>query len=239
MKKIALAAALVACSSMALADIEAEVSVVSDYREYGVTWTDNRPALQAGIEYAHDSGFYIGTWGSSVDFADWYDEDDDEVYKDKTKLEWEFFAGYEYEFHENFSAALEIATIHYFGESDSSDGDYQEYKGIFTFFEDTELTLGYTSDYSGSEMKNYLVAVSQDFAIGEDYNLNITLSRNESDDYLWDEKHKYYHGAQISLDRDWKGFNFMLAASTTTIDEPADANGKSALIFGITKNWSW
>jgi len=49
--------------------VTANVTIVNDYDFRGVTQTDNGPAIQAGLDWAHDSGWYVGTWGSSVDFG--------------------------------------------------------------------------------------------------------------------------------------------------------------------------
>src|SRR5689334_6914463 len=47
------------------------LSLTSDYVFRGITQTDYQPALQAGMDYSFgDSGWYIGTWGSNVDFND-------------------------------------------------------------------------------------------------------------------------------------------------------------------------
>lgn len=45
------------------------VGVVSDYLFRGVSQTHGRPALQGGIDYAHESGFYIGAWASSISWV--------------------------------------------------------------------------------------------------------------------------------------------------------------------------
>lgn len=42
------------------------VGVTSDYRFRGIAQTSTNPALQAGIDFAHKSGFYLGAWGSNV-----------------------------------------------------------------------------------------------------------------------------------------------------------------------------
>ena len=42
-------------------------TLTSDYRFRGVSQTDRRFALQGTIGVSHSSGFYIGTWGSSID----------------------------------------------------------------------------------------------------------------------------------------------------------------------------
>ncbi len=41
--------------------------LVSDYRFRGVSQTAEDPAVQAGITVTHDSGFYVGTWASTID----------------------------------------------------------------------------------------------------------------------------------------------------------------------------
>lgn len=40
--------------------------VVSDYRYRGISQTRLKPAVQAGADFAHKSGFYVGTWGSTI-----------------------------------------------------------------------------------------------------------------------------------------------------------------------------
>jgi uncharacterized protein (TIGR02001 family) len=42
------------------------VGVVSDYRYRGISQTARRPALQGGVDWAHKSGFYLGTWASTI-----------------------------------------------------------------------------------------------------------------------------------------------------------------------------
>ncbi|SDX78907.1 conserved hypothetical protein [Allochromatium warmingii] len=49
--------------------VSANIGVVSNYIWRGVTQTDNAPAIQGGLDYAHESGFSLGTWVSNVDFG--------------------------------------------------------------------------------------------------------------------------------------------------------------------------
>ncbi len=46
--------------------ITANVGLFSQYIFRGMTQTDEDPALQGGIDYAHASGCYLGLWGSNV-----------------------------------------------------------------------------------------------------------------------------------------------------------------------------
>ena len=46
--------------------LSANVGVVSDYRYRGISQTRLKPALQGGADFAHKSGFYVGTWASTI-----------------------------------------------------------------------------------------------------------------------------------------------------------------------------
>ena len=46
--------------------LTANVGVFSSYRFRGIDQTFGKPALQGGIDYAHESGFYLGNWNSNV-----------------------------------------------------------------------------------------------------------------------------------------------------------------------------
>jgi len=70
----AVAGALLAMASPALAQgatespitISGTFGLVSDYRFRGVSQSDEEMAVQGGITVSHQSGFYAGTWGSSL-----------------------------------------------------------------------------------------------------------------------------------------------------------------------------
>jgi uncharacterized protein (TIGR02001 family) len=72
-----LAASTVA-SGVALAEspLTANIGFTSNYLWRGVTQSSDISAISGGIDYAHDSGFYAGTWLSSLDGGqyeqDWY-----------------------------------------------------------------------------------------------------------------------------------------------------------------------
>jgi uncharacterized protein (TIGR02001 family) len=42
------------------------VGAVSDYRYRGISQTRLKPAIQGGADFVHKSGFYLGTWASSI-----------------------------------------------------------------------------------------------------------------------------------------------------------------------------
>lgn len=64
-------------------EFESYVTLVSEYSFRGVAQSDEGPALQGGVDWSHDSGFYIGSWASTVDFND----------GDEANIELDIFAG--------------------------------------------------------------------------------------------------------------------------------------------------
>ncbi len=46
--------------------ISANVSMTTDYIFRGISQSSHGPAIQGGFDYAHDSGVYVGVWGSNV-----------------------------------------------------------------------------------------------------------------------------------------------------------------------------
>lgn len=56
-------------SSSAVAEVSANIGFTSNYLFRGVTQTDDQAAVQGGVDYAHEGGFYAGTWASNVDYG--------------------------------------------------------------------------------------------------------------------------------------------------------------------------
>jgi len=67
--KTILASALLAGAGVAQAELSANVAASSNYYFRGVTQTDDKAAVSGGMDYNHESGFYLGTWLSNVDFG--------------------------------------------------------------------------------------------------------------------------------------------------------------------------
>ncbi|HKE94819.1 MAG TPA: TorF family putative porin [Povalibacter sp.] len=65
--RILAALGLIAAAGVAQAEVTGTAAIVSDYDFRGIPQTDRKPALQLSIDYANESGWYLGTWGSNVD----------------------------------------------------------------------------------------------------------------------------------------------------------------------------
>lgn len=50
-------------------ELSGNVTFATDYSFRGYTQTDEGAALQGGLDWAHDSGFYVGAWASNLRWA--------------------------------------------------------------------------------------------------------------------------------------------------------------------------
>ena len=62
--------ALGGMAATANAEVSSTITVASDYDFRGITQTARDPALQASLDWAAESGLYVGAWASNVDFGD-------------------------------------------------------------------------------------------------------------------------------------------------------------------------
>ena len=101
--------------------ITANVTVVNDYRYRGISQSNFKPAIQGGFDYAHESGFYIGNWNSSISWiSDAYGPAGGVGGKTSTgskvsaPIEMDFYAGFKKEFiGEGFATDLGVLQYYY------------------------------------------------------------------------------------------------------------------------------
>ncbi|MGH8032354.1 MAG: TorF family putative porin [Luteimonas sp.] len=79
---------LTAVGSAHAGTVTGNLTVTSDYLFRGITQTGEDPALQGTIEYAADSGLYIGGFGSSIS---WLSDADPDI---SSSVEFDVYGGY-------------------------------------------------------------------------------------------------------------------------------------------------
>jgi len=83
------------------------MSLASQYIFRGLTQTGKEPALQGGVDYSHESGFYLGTWGSNVSWLE------DGGYKKDSSLEVDVYGGYTAEIGDT-GISYDLGVLQYF-----------------------------------------------------------------------------------------------------------------------------
>jgi uncharacterized protein (TIGR02001 family) len=88
----------------------------SQYIFRGLSQTGHKPAAQGGFDFAHESGFYAGTWASNIS---WLKEGASNVtpgvtqgpYGEGGSLEWDFYGGYKWNLPNDF--VVDVGTLYY------------------------------------------------------------------------------------------------------------------------------
>jgi len=92
--------------------ITANVTVASSYVYRGLTQTNNKPAIQGGFDYAHESGFYIGNWNSNISWIS--DSYPNAKTPTTAPIEMDFYAGFKKElFAEGFASDVGVLQYYY------------------------------------------------------------------------------------------------------------------------------
>ena len=87
----------------------ANVGLYSQYVFRGLAQTNERPALQGGADYSHESGFYAGTWLSN---ASWFSDTNAGT---SNSLEWDLYTGFRKSWDSGFSGDIGYLRYEYPG----------------------------------------------------------------------------------------------------------------------------
>lgn len=166
------------------ADVSANVALVSDYRFRGISQSNTNPAIQGGFDVAFDNGFYLGSWGSNVDF--------DSAVDFNGSLELDFYGGWGTAIGENSSIDFGYIYYWYPGDDNGLEGDYQEI--YFNYgWKDLSLGVAWSDDYYGSSQEFFYAQANYDWAFADDWSLALHVGWNdfEEDVFLSSEKGDY------------------------------------------------
>jgi uncharacterized protein (TIGR02001 family) len=128
-------------------EISLDAALTSDYVFRGVSQSQEEAALQAGLNFDHESGFYTGIWGSSIDFTADSTPPADE---DGANVEIDLFVGYGFELAEDWAADVQLVRYIYPGTNNDIDYDYNEFIGAVTYNDFITASIGYSNDVFNS-----------------------------------------------------------------------------------------
>ena len=150
------------------------LAVTSDYVFRGITQTDFEPALQGGLDYAFgDTGWYVGTWASNVDFAD----------PDGPDIEWDIYAGFGTDLSDDWSLDLHAIRYIYGGERDVYGSlDYNEFFAATTWNGMLTLTVAYAPDYANLDFSSTYVGLGGSWEVGGGFSLNAGVGHSTFSD---------------------------------------------------------
>lgn len=149
----------------AQAEISGNVALTNDYVWRGMTQTDNEPAIQGGFDYGHESGVYLGTWGSNVDFGGTAD------------LELDIYGGYATELGNGIS--LDVGAIRYMY-PDSDTANWNEFY-LGAGYMGGSASINYSGDVYGSDETGIYYTLGYEHALPQGISLSAGLGYYDID----------------------------------------------------------
>ena len=185
--------------------ISANVTLASDYAFRGISQTDEHPALQGGFDYAHESGFYLGTWASNVEFGT------------QSSTEIDLYVGFAGELGNGLGYDVSFIQFEYPGDGNF---DYQEY-ALGLSYGDLGIGIVYSDEYLGSGgPKFWYPNVSYSFSVAANWSLDLSVGYSDIDqDDFWGDGEDSYLDWSVTLGTSFGGVDVALAYVDNDLDE--------------------
>ena len=201
------------------------LGLYSDYAFRGVSQTDENPAIQGGFDYAHSSGFYLGTWASNVT----------EKFLNGANIEMDFYGGYAGKVGD-LGYNVGLLQYYYPGQFSGLDIDTLEgYAGVTYKWFGLKASYSFT-DYFGFTDSDGTVYWDASF----NYELPAAVMLGLHYGYTAGEGDQPdYQDYKVSLAKEFGGFNFGVAYVGTD-DDGEDFAGQYAddrFIVSISKTF--
>jgi len=227
------------------------IAAVSEYRFRGISQSYKLPAVQAGFDYTHASGFYLGNWNSSVS---------GNSYNNGASLETDLYGGYRFEPIKDLNVDVGALYYVYPGAklnqapgvpTDKKYDNAEIYAGVTSGPFNAKVSYALTNyfgldgetaayayfsalpDHGNSKGTAYL-EFNYTLDLGDKLNVGAHVGRTVVRHY----SELSYTDVKVSLTKEWIGLNFGAAVVATDAKKEfyqvADAGGASPKRIGAT-----
>ena len=210
------------------------IGAVSEYRYRGISQTRLKPALQGGIDYADPSGFYVGTWASTIK---WIKDAGGDA-----QVEIDLYGGYKTEISKGLTLDVGVLQYYYPSNKLNPSANTLEVYGALSFGPVTAKYSQSTTNLFGfADSKNSgYFDVTANFDLGDGMTLtphvgHQTVKRNSAASYT---------DYSLTLAKDFSGLVVSGAvigtdASKTAYASPVNGKfmGKTMLVVGLKKTF--
>lgn len=204
----------------------ANIGLVSDYAYRGFSQTDERPALQGGFDYAHESGLYAGVWGSNVS---WLSDGNSDV---SNSLELDLYGGYKGTVG---AIGYDVGLLQYYYPGSypkpyNSPNTLEGYLGLSWEFLSFKYSYAFTDlfGYDNSDGSQYY-----DLGAAVDIGYGVTLAAHVG--YNDIKGQDDYTDWKLGLSKEYGGFNFGLHYVDTDVNNSDLADER--VILSVSKSF--
>lgn len=195
-------------------EISGNVALTTDYRFRGISQSDEDIAVQGGFDAEFGPGFYVGIWGSSVDFDTNGDCCDG-------SLELDYYGGWASSIGDT-DFGIDVGYAYYDYPGDSGDeGDYQEVY-VSGSWRDLAIGVHYSDDYYLESDEFWYVYGDYSlglFDTGLTLDLHVGYNMLEEDGGFLATDEDAYTDYSAALTYSWASVDWSLAYVGTDLDE--------------------
>lgn len=220
---------LLVSGAAAHAEVTGTVTAVSDYDFRGISLSATDPALQGSIDWAGESGFYLGAWASNIDYGKDVDGD----------LEIDLYGGFAGETEAGLGWDVGLVYYTYPGADDVS--DYPEIYGGLSY-KWLELKQWYSNDVSGTDLDGFYTEGNASFELPKGIGLGLHLGYNYGDAFDDTEYMDYSIGftytlGHFDLGLKWVDNDLSNGDVLFTRDDVFNSEGRA--IFSVSTTFPW
>ena len=169
----ALSLVLLCAPHAAASELSGTATLTSEYIYRGLAMSDNDPALQLGLDYEHDSGLFIGVWGSTIDITSPMGQRDTEL---------AYYAGYHYSSESPVSASVTVLRYTYPGQTSMHGYDYNETLIGASWRERYSIEFAYTNNLYNLDRVARHWEFRSEWPVANAWVIGAALGRNDMSD---------------------------------------------------------
>ncbi len=199
----------IAVATPAMAELSANIGLLSDYFYRGIV-QNGTATTNGGLDY-DQNGFYVGTWAADVEDG----------------LEVDIYGGYSHEFEEGFSLGIGFTGYYYTGDFDDT---YQEINLSASYdIVSLEYSFGEYDNFDGPDLDYDFTAIT--IEKNGFYGKYATFGDDFDGDY-WE----FGYGTEIGgFDA---GISIVINDEDLDLEPAGDGKGTETIIFSISKSFT-
>ena len=213
----------------------ANVTLTTDYAYRGISQTNERPAIQGGVDFKHDSGFYAGTWASSISWL--HDMPDGGA--PSSSMELDVYGGYRHPFGD---IGVDVGLLGYLypgsygsewkrANNMTDPHTLEGYVGASWKFLSVKYSHSFTDLFGAVDTRNSKYI---DFSAAYPLTDRVTFNAHCGRQIITGSGNSY-NDWKVGVTVNWQGFDFGLHYVDTDLDNKKDANADARVIFSTGK----
>ena len=171
--------ALAAVSRAHAGDVTGSATLTSDYIWRGSSQTLEKPAVQVGVKFAGQTGFYASAWGSNVEFAP----------ELSASSEFDLAIGWAGKVGDDWT--LDASVMRYVYPGTPVDLDWNELDAVVTWLDRAWLGVGYSNNAMASGANGTYVNAGVRIPVGEKLRFEVGAGHYAMSDALPDYSHAW------------------------------------------------